>query len=237
MTDSPRLLLSLLLATSCCLLVFGSAPTPRRRITKTLYLSNGLPWGNWGDTEFCEDKSFAAYVEAKFEPYAALDADETALNALILYCVSLETGLPTGHIASTVGVKGELQGMKICTHGFITAIRARVLKSQGTFGDDVAIQNFQIECDRSYIINAVDGQRDSRIPLGEWGEWSACPDGSAICGMEIRYNKVDALTDDAATSDAVFYCCALNDTLTRTNHRDTDEAGQGPGIHLHLVDQ
>ncbi|XP_050725840.1 vitelline membrane outer layer protein 1-like [Eriocheir sinensis] len=217
MTAFHRLALSLLLATSCCFLVFGSAPTPRRRITKTLYLNNGLPWGTWGDIELCEDGSFAAYAEAKFEIYAALDADETALNALILYCVNLATGLPTGHIASTVGEKGELQGMKTCPSGFITGIKARVLDSQGAFGDDVAIQNFQIECDRNDIVTVIPGQKDTKIPLGEWGEWSACPDGSAICGIETRYNEVDAIIDDAAISDATFYCCALNDTLTHTN--------------------
>lgn len=43
----------------------GTVPTPRRVITKTLYLSNGIDWGTIGPVEFCEDGSFAAYIEAK----------------------------------------------------------------------------------------------------------------------------------------------------------------------------
>ncbi|XP_050717252.1 vitelline membrane outer layer protein 1-like [Eriocheir sinensis] len=208
MTALPRLTLSLLLATSCCLLVFGSAPNPSPRITESLYLTNGLDLGDWGIGEFCETGSFVAYVETLFEPYSALHTDETALNALMMYCVDLETGRATGHITSTAGEKGELQELLACPTGFITGVRARVLESQGAFGDDVAVQNFQFECDSNSTI--ITGQEeDTKIPSGGWGIWATCPDGSAVCGMQTRFDEPDLYVDDAAISDAIFYCCAL----------------------------
>ncbi|XP_050717253.1 vitelline membrane outer layer protein 1-like [Eriocheir sinensis] len=214
MTVLPRLALSLLLATSCCLLVFGSAPTPSLRYSQSLYLDNGLSLGYFGYSEMCETGSFVAYAEALFEPYSALHTDETALNALILYCADLETDRITGHITSTAGEKGELQGMKACPTGFITGVRARVLEDQGAFGDDVAVQNFQFLCDNSTIITAIDEEEDSKIPLGVWGSWDTCYNGTAVCGLMTRFDELNLYADDGAISDVILHCCYLSNTRT-----------------------
>ncbi|KAK8385983.1 hypothetical protein O3P69_010615 [Scylla paramamosain] len=207
------LLLSLLVA-SCCLLTYGQIP--RRLVTKTLTLSNGLDWGNMGPLEYCPEGSWAAYMQGKFEEYSFLETDETAFNALRLYCITHEEAL-TGFIVSTEGEKGEWQEMRSCHDSFLTSMRARVLPPQGALADDVAVQNMQLECNYGQeILTVIDGAY-AKIPLGNWGEWSACPKDSAICGIQTRYNKPTIAVDDAGVSDMLLFCCALNETATITN--------------------
>ncbi|XP_045136542.1 vitelline membrane outer layer protein 1 homolog [Portunus trituberculatus] len=207
------LLLSLLVG-SCCLLTYGQIP--RRQVTKTLTLSNGIDWGTLGKLEYCPDGSWAVNFEGKFEPYTFLDTDETGFNALRLYCFTKDNSL-TGFITSTEGDKGEWQDMRSCHNGFLTAMRARVLPPQGALADDVAVQNMQLECDYGReILTAVDGAY-AKIPLGEWGEWSACPKDSAICGIQTQYNKPTTAVDDAGVCDMLLFCCSLNETTTVTS--------------------
>ena len=42
---------------------------------------------------------------------------------------------------------------------------------------------------------------------GKWGDWSeSCDDGSAICGVAVRFEEPNYF-DETALGDAVFYCC------------------------------
>nr|XP_027215944.1 vitelline membrane outer layer protein 1 homolog [Penaeus vannamei] len=82
--------------------VSRGAASPRRRVTDTLLLDNGVDAGDWGSIEYCEDGSFATALEIKFEPYSLIDTDETAVNAVRLYCSTLDHIL-TGYIQSVEG--------------------------------------------------------------------------------------------------------------------------------------
>lgn len=201
-------LLSFLVA-SCCFLAHGHIP--RRLVTKTLSLDNGIDWGELGPLEFCPDGSFAVDLQAKFEPYDILDTDETAFNALKLYCYTPE-GNFTGTIMSTEGEKGQWKETRKCHSGFLTSMRARVLPPQGALVDDVAVQNMQMECDYGQeILTAVE---NARVPLGDWGEWSVCPRESAICGMRTQYEAPSFTIDDAGVCDMLLFCCALDETTS-----------------------
>ncbi|XP_068214710.1 vitelline membrane outer layer protein 1-like [Palaemon carinicauda] len=182
---------------------------PNRRVTKSLMLSNGLDWGKWGEVEYCSEGSFVQDIEIKFEDYSFLDTDETALNGVKLYC-SKSDGHITEYVTSTVGTKGDWKGMKSCKNGLMTGFRARVLPAQGTIGDDVAVQNVEMECNYGEsTVLAMD--ENVGIHDGTFGLWAKCDKDSAICGIEIRYNQVDLITDDAAVSDISMFCCALDE--------------------------
>lgn len=48
-------------------------------------------------------------------------------------------------------------GMRVCNGGFLTGFRGKVLDYQGIFTDDVALQDFEAECDfGSEIIGGID---------------------------------------------------------------------------------
>ncbi|XP_071537826.1 vitelline membrane outer layer protein 1-like [Panulirus ornatus] len=188
----------------------GEVPVPRRLVTKSLVLNNGLPWGSWGPVEYCEDGSFAVDMEIKFEPYDLLDTDETALNAVKLYCATPDMH-QRGYITSTEGANGQWQGMRFCEDGYLTGMRAQVLKSQGVIGDDVAVQNLEMEC--NYGPSTVVGVQGTaaRFPKGDWSQWSRCANGSAICGIETRVEAVSLVNDDTGATDLTMFCCSLKD--------------------------
>ncbi|XP_042222683.1 vitelline membrane outer layer protein 1 homolog [Homarus americanus] len=80
-----------------------------RIVTKSLVLDNGMDWGKWGEADYCDDGSFASFMEVKFEHYQLTDTDETAVNAVKLYCVKPDLH-PTNYIISTEGRNGEWMG-------------------------------------------------------------------------------------------------------------------------------
>ncbi|XP_071537828.1 vitelline membrane outer layer protein 1-like [Panulirus ornatus] len=199
-----------------------AALKPRRLVTKSLVLNNGLPWGSWGDLEYCADGSFAVDMEVKFKKYRLLDRDETALNAVKLYCATPDLH-QTGYVMSTEGREGRWQGMRVCSSGFLTGMRAKVLTPQGIFRDDVAVQNLQVECDYSpevltgvddhphHHLEGDDAATAKKIPDGDWSLWSQCSNGTAICGIQVRYDSPNKPIDDAAVSDITMFCCALEE--------------------------
>ncbi|XP_047481274.1 vitelline membrane outer layer protein 1-like isoform X2 [Penaeus chinensis] len=188
--------------------------TPRRQITAELFLNNGLDWGLWGDADFCPEGSFAHAFEVKLELYSA--TDNTAVNAVKLYC-STPAEHDTGYAMSTEGRYGDWMGMRICETGHLTAMRANVLQSQGVLNDDVAVENVEMECNfGDEILAGVEDAKEERFELGEWSRWAHCFNGSAVCGIEIRYEE-PYVGDDAAVTDLVMYCCdtaALDDEET-----------------------
>ncbi|XP_042867906.1 vitelline membrane outer layer protein 1-like [Penaeus japonicus] len=156
---------------------------PRRQVTDSLRLNNGLSWGEWGPIEYCEDGSFATAFQVKFEPYSLIDTDETAINAVRLYCSTIDHIL-TGYVQSVEGNHGDWLGLRSCSSGYVTGMRANVLEPQGTFGDDVAVKNVQLSCDdgREVITGVIE---EGKIPNGDWSLWSRCSPNSAVCGIEV----------------------------------------------------
>ncbi|XP_042867909.1 vitelline membrane outer layer protein 1-like [Penaeus japonicus] len=176
----------------------------RRSIASNLTLDNGLDWGVWGDVEYCPEGSFVHAFDTKFE--SGSTTDETAVNALMLFCSTPEHH-DTGYITSTVGEYGEWQGMRICTNGYVTGMRGNVLEPQGIVHDDVAVANMEMECD--YGKEVITGVMDlEKFTPGEWGEWSKCDSGSAVCGLQVKWEE-PVLGDDAATTNVILFCCSL----------------------------
>ncbi|XP_068214711.1 vitelline membrane outer layer protein 1-like [Palaemon carinicauda] len=179
-----------------------------RPTTKTLFLDNGFDAGKWGEDEFCEEGSFAMDIEVKYKVHNVLHLDENAVNAVKLYC-SKPDGTMANYITSTEGEEGTWQGMKSCSHGLMTGVRAKILPNKGLFGDDEAMQNVEMECDGglSTILAMPEHANFSTV---NWSSWDKCGRSSAVCGIKIRYEPPNLVDDDVAVSDMTLYCCSLN---------------------------
>ncbi|XP_066957316.1 vitelline membrane outer layer protein 1-like isoform X2 [Macrobrachium rosenbergii] len=206
---------SLLIA--ICVLFCGCAAAgvkdPNRLITKNLVISNGLDFGQWADIEYCYDGSYVNNIEVLFEPYSILHIDETAINAVKLYCVN-NVGQHTGYIVSKIGEKGDWQGERECPNGLMTGVRAKVLPYQGSSADDVAVQNIEIECNYGEsTVLAMDetlfSSDKTEVNPGVWSEWSVCDGDSAVCGLKVRYEAPFLIEDTTAISDISLYCCSV----------------------------
>ncbi|XP_068215261.1 vitelline membrane outer layer protein 1-like [Palaemon carinicauda] len=206
------------LPVAICFLLYGCAAAaevslPGRVVTKNLVINNALDFGTWGDVEYCLDGSYVQNIEVMFQPYSITHLDETAINAVKLFCVS-KAGQSTGYITSKVGESGDWQGVRMCPNGRMTGVRARVLPYQGSSGDDVAVQNIEIQCNYGEsTVLALDETLLSKdgvqVQPGEWSEWSVCDSDSAVCGLKVRYEKTFLLQDTTAVSDVSLYCCSI----------------------------
>ncbi|XP_064107408.1 vitelline membrane outer layer protein 1-like [Macrobrachium nipponense] len=185
-----------------------SIPLLNVHVTGNLTLDNGLDYGSWGSDAFCRSGSYVRDIEALFQEYNILHTDETAINAIKLSCM-VPGGHHTGEITSTVGERGDWIGLRSCQKGLMTGMRARVLEYQGTLGDDVAVQNVEMECNyNESSVLAVD--EDSNIQQGQWSEWGQCDEGSAVCGIKIRYEEPFLIEDTVGVSDIIMYCCSVD---------------------------
>ncbi|KAB7498746.1 Vitelline membrane outer layer protein 1-like protein [Armadillidium nasatum] len=113
-------------------------------ITQTLYIDNAYhDSGVWGPISLCPNNSFVDAFELKYQEPG--NVDETAINAIRLYCIL--NGHDTGYVESSTGTHGEYFGMRVCSGDYLlTGFRANTLEYQGTFTDDVAVENFEGSC-------------------------------------------------------------------------------------------
>jgi len=183
-----------------------AAADPSRPHTAKLELSNPFDAskGSWGPVEFCPNNSFVRSYEMKLEPDGAFD--NTAVNAWKLYCVDATTGLDTAWVSSSQGDYGDWLGLRVCQKGgFVTGFHALVLQTNSLFSDDVAVQDWQVECD--YGLEILGGETGRSTPTGEWGSWVQCPPDSAVCGIQTRVEKSQLTDDDTAVDDVALFCC------------------------------
>ncbi|XP_076044998.1 vitelline membrane outer layer protein 1-like [Oratosquilla oratoria] len=178
-----------------------------RMISQYLNLDNPYDAGEWGSVSLCPNGSFAHAFEVKFEEYNAVD--ETAVNAIKLYCRN-EHEHDLGYITSSEGQHGRWYGMRICSSGFLTGMRGQVLGYQGIFHDDVAVENVELECNHgSEILPGVAKLIDVKFNTnGDWSAWDQCHIGTAICGLQTRFES-PVLADDVAIADFTMFCCEL----------------------------
>ncbi|CAL4070512.1 unnamed protein product, partial [Meganyctiphanes norvegica] len=167
--------------------------------------------GEWGDDEHCPTGHAFAF-EVKNEEQGS--ADWTAVNAVKLYCRD-GNGLLTGTITSLEGKYGDWVGIRSCpnVNDKMTGFRLRVMPYQGTFGDDWAVDNVEINCSSNTTLNGMgDSVSQKQMPAdnqkfparsisehmevveistkemslihGEWTDWAHCSKGYSICGLK-----------------------------------------------------
>ncbi|KAG7166408.1 Vitelline membrane outer layer protein 1-like 8 [Homarus americanus] len=67
-----------------------------RIVTKSLVLDNGMDWGKWGEADYCDDGSFASFMEVKV---GSLAITESCMR-------SCSRGFLTGLRAQVLGYQG-----------------------------------------------------------------------------------------------------------------------------------
>ncbi|XP_047736584.1 vitelline membrane outer layer protein 1 homolog [Hyalella azteca] len=186
-----------------------------RDVTQVLFLNNPYDAGDWGPIGICPEFSFVHAFEILFYPPGAVD--ETAINAVKLYCSTEQQVVSAtgpegdwyGYVVSATGAEGDWYGMRVCPKTFITGFRAQVLEYQGPFTDDVAVQDFEAECNfgEDILPGIAAANEKGKFNVGEWSVWARCEAGSAVCGLQTRVEAPQVADDDTAVTDVNLFCC------------------------------
>ncbi|XP_029862841.1 vitelline membrane outer layer protein 1 homolog [Aquila chrysaetos chrysaetos] len=164
--------------------------------TKVISVENGGPWGDWGDTEFCPENTYATGFQLKVEPHKGFFGDDTALNGIRLLC-------STGMATANEGPWGSWSYPLSCGRSQrLVSFRLRVEAPRGLW-DDTAANNLDITCSDGTVLEGQGGL------AGVWGNWSvSCPFGWGICGLQTRVEPPQRGGDDTGLNDVKFFCCA-----------------------------
>ncbi|VDI40618.1 Hypothetical predicted protein [Mytilus galloprovincialis] len=138
-------------------------------------------------------------------------ADSSELNAIEIICGS-RGGVCCGDTASSgQQVWGVWTVEALCpAKTLMVAFSLQVHQYNGE-SDNTGANYVKFKC-RSF----KDGGSDSDLsytpgygPYGTYGEWSdACPDNSAICGIQTKIQSYQGGgADDTALNDVKFFCC------------------------------
>ncbi|KAG8547021.1 hypothetical protein GDO81_029313 [Engystomops pustulosus] len=127
------------------------------------------------------------------------DGDDTALNAIRLYCASPSTRDTQETITSSESSWGDWTPVSWCPSGHLMSFALQVEPKQGD-GDDTAANNIMMQCSDHTVLTGKGGY------WGTFGSWSwTCPSG--ICGIQTRVEGKQGRGDDTALNDVKFGCC------------------------------
>ncbi|KAF2359643.1 Vitelline membrane outer layer protein I (VOMI) [Trinorchestia longiramus] len=178
-----------------------------RNVSGLLTVNNPYDAGTWGKPQFCPPDSFVHSIAILLQPKGT--RDETAVNAIKLYCRAENQTYDNNYVISARSFRGNWCDTQVCTKGFMTGFRARVRPKGGMFIDDTALQDFQGQCRASQqLLMGVPPSQQFRS--GQWSRWAECPLDSAVCGLKTRVQSFHSFLDDIAVTDAQLYCCPLN---------------------------
>jgi len=191
-----------------------------RRTTTEIAPHANTGFGSWGPVDLCPENSFAHGFQLKVEwncfRNGTKDCDDTALNAIKLFC-SYADGKSAGYVESFVGPFGSWGESTQC-HGAGNWLSGAQFRSEpyqhSHGGDDTAGNNLNMACLDGEIREGV-GEH-----WGSWSDWVRCPVSTAVCGIKNKVEgncfKEEDHCDDTAHNAVVFYCCNLPVTTTPT---------------------
>lgn len=161
--------------------------------------------GNLSQELYCSRGLYATGYSQRVESRQG-SGDDTALNAVRLYCSS-----PDGHVTETIetlnqGPWGDWDSAYCLSspeRRFLNGATARIEGSQG-YGDDTAMNGVKFNC-----TIAGTAEADNTGPWGNWHNWNYCPAGSAICGIQTNVAPNRGNEDDSALVGMRLFCCSL----------------------------
>ena len=162
-------------------------------------------WGEWGDVEECPEGQYVYGYALRSEEYYGMSGDDTALNAVKLYCAEQ----PGAHddtstfITSTEGEWGDYSAAWFC-NGIENPVTGFVMKSEAPLGyaDDTAANKLDFFC--------RDGERISADTSSDFGDWLSehyCPEGQAIAGIQTRVQSPQGADVDDTSLNGVRFIC------------------------------
>lgn len=182
----------------------------RSDVVSSFTSNNGGQWGQWTNRPvFCPPGSYAAGYTMRVEPpQGAGNNDDTALNAIRLYCYN-RNGKPTGNLEPHPGFWGTWVEGRYCqgAGNFLAAFDLQVEPSLGSglgSRDDTAANSILFGCSSGGVIAAEGGRWGSFS-----GNWVQGVPGSAICGLDVKVEPRQGNGDDTALNDVRVYWCRL----------------------------
>ncbi|MEG3922417.1 hypothetical protein QUA07_25365 [Microcoleus sp. T3_A4] len=175
----------------------------RNDVTESLTTGAGR-WGEWSDIVFCPSGSYAGGYDMRVESPKG-GGDDTALNAISLYCYYPNGGF-AGRIIAHKGNWGNWGAAVACNGSLLTSFRIKMEPWQRN-GDDTAANSVSFICTNRngyYPLEASNG--------GQWGNWLGWINPtqfSAICGFQAKVEPPQGSGDDTALNDLKFYYCRL----------------------------
>lgn len=191
----------------CCTAPTAPAPTPPAPVvphvfTATLNMTNGVNLGNWQNQSNCPNGAWVTGMSTRVE---AANSDNTGLNAVTLIC-STRLGTQAALITPYSGLWGSWSDQtSLPGLAWVTALRLRVLPyPQPNNGDDLAVDAIQLRGSDGTVLDTL-----AALGQGTFGSWVSCPAGSALCGINVRFQPRQGSGDDTAVDDVQGRCCQL----------------------------
>ena len=183
-----------------------SCTIPRSDVAGYITIGSGS-WGSWQECyDFCPADTFAYSVILRSEPPQG-SGDDTAMNGIAISCYNRWNGAYQGYVTSHIGYWGSWVAWAMVnpastSNPFISG-KMKIEPPQGS-GDDTAANIVQLKS-----MNGVWIQPDTNSAWGTWNSETACPSGSAICGIKTRVESPQGSGDDTALNGTAFACCSF----------------------------
>ena len=140
-------------------------------------------------------------MQLKIESRQWWGGDDTALNAIRLYCSDGTL------LTSCEGVWGKWRS-SVSSKNSIVGIQLRSEKWQRG-GDDTAANGVRFKDCHGRIYKPGDGY------WGDWSKWVHCPNGTVITGFWTKVEARQGRGDDSALQTVRFYCDKLSSSKGR----------------------
>ena len=181
------------------------SPSPIRPHSHMALGSWKCPPGNTNafnnDWTKCPEGEYVKAMQLKIESRQWWGGDDTALNAIRLYCSDGTL------LTSCEGVWGKWRS-SVSSKNSIVGIQLRSEKWQRG-GDDTAANGVRFKDCHGRIYKPGDGY------WGDWSKWVHCPNGTVITGFWTRVEARQGRGDDSALQTVRFYCDKLSSSKGR----------------------
>ena len=173
--------------------------------------TNGLSSGIWAQWDTCPTGSLVQGLQLKVESDQGAYSDDSAVNALHLFCRYPEDAtFDAAVISSESGYEGTWESIHYCPPNYwLVSFRLLVQPSQGT-SDDTGVNNIEMLCRGSgltrldpYVVRG-DGVQHIGASYGSWPS-NSCLSGSAICSLRVRIDE--SSEDIKGITDIEMKCC------------------------------
>ncbi|CAF1120143.1 unnamed protein product, partial [Rotaria sordida] len=167
-------------------------------------------YGDYHNFEYCPKGSWAYGFQQRVEKPQG-SSDDTALNAIRLYCKKKD-GTVTGSISSYDGLWGDWSPNVYCLENN-QFMASAVLKIElvTIFEDATGVNDFKSRCRDTATGYTGNGLLQANNG-GSWGDWTSeetCPKGTAICAISSKFDHDGG--DDEGMTQASFICCSLDE--------------------------
>lgn len=157
-------------------------------------------WGDFAPTAtYCPTGKRVTGIDLKVGEYSS---DTTSVNGIRLSCQG-------DTITSTEQKWGIYRGWATCQNGTVaTGMHVEYLTSQGTTGDDIALNHAYLICSDGSKANPKNNSEIQEKMPSNGKETLSCPTGTAICGFKSRIEADQGwFGDDSAMNGVITYCC------------------------------